>query len=158
MKLETQEEQSVLKLPPVPPTRPSLRKPVSDDLPTGDGDRIVARVQTPQERAPERRTMEAPQDDQGDHPKTDGDRGDAHRKGFLRPRPLASLLGLILAVTATGLCYLYWDYARHFETTDDAFIAARQFSIAPKVSGYLTAVPVTDNQHIAAGDVVARID
>ena len=54
--------------------------------------------------------------------------------------------------------YLYWDYARHFESTDDAFIAARQFAIAPKVSGYITAVPVTDNQHVAAGDVIARID
>ena len=54
--------------------------------------------------------------------------------------------------------YLYWDYTSHFETTDDAFIAARQFAIAPKVSGYITAVPVTDNQHVAAGDVIARID
>nr|WP_246175843.1 HlyD family secretion protein [Bradyrhizobium paxllaeri] len=50
------------------------------------------------------------------------------------------------------------DYARHFESTDDAFVAARQFSIAPKVTGYITAVPVTDNQHVKAGDVIARID
>jgi multidrug resistance efflux pump len=26
------------------------------------------------------------------------------------------------------------------------------------VSGYITAVPVTDNQHVVAGDVIARID
>jgi membrane fusion protein, multidrug efflux system len=63
-----------------------------------------------------------------------------------------TLLPLILL--AAG----YWDHARHFQTTDDAFIAARQFPIAPKVSGYVTAVPVTDNQHIAAGSVIARID
>src|SRR6266851_1565685 len=31
-------------------------------------------------------------------------------------------------------------------------------ALAPKVSGYLTAVPVTDNQHVKAGDVIARID
>src|SRR6202035_1490375 len=54
--------------------------------------------------------------------------------------------------------YLYLDYAKRFQSTDDAFIAARQFSLAPKVSGYLTAVPVTDNEHVAAGDVIARID
>ena len=30
--------------------------------------------------------------------------------------------------------------------------------MAPKVSGYITAVPVTDNQHVGAGDVIARID
>jgi membrane fusion protein (multidrug efflux system) len=57
-----------------------------------------------------------------------------------------------------GAGWLYWDNARHSETTDDAFIAARQFAIAPKVAGYLTAVPVTDNQHVAAGEVIARID
>jgi membrane fusion protein, multidrug efflux system len=63
---------------------------------------------------------------------------------------------LFLAAAAAG--YLYWDYAQHFQSTDDAFIAARQFAIAPKVSGYITAVPVSDNEHVAAGDVIARID
>src|SRR5262249_7354302 len=41
---------------------------------------------------------------------------------------------------------------------DDAFIASRQSALAPKVSGYLTSVPVSDNQHVNAGDVIARID
>jgi membrane fusion protein (multidrug efflux system) len=64
----------------------------------------------------------------------------------------------MLLAAALGGGYLYLDYARHFQSTDDAFIAARQSSLAPKVSGYLTAVPVTDNQHVKAGDVIARID
>jgi membrane fusion protein, multidrug efflux system len=68
--------------------------------------------------------------------------------------PLAILL--LVAVAAGG--YVYWDDARHFESTDDAFIAARQFAIAPKVSGYLMDVPVTDNQHVDAGAVIARLD
>ena len=68
------------------------------------------------------------------------------------------MIGLILFVLLAAGGYLYWDYARHFESTDDAFVASRQFPIAPKVSGYITAVPVTDNQHVAAGDVIARID
>jgi membrane fusion protein, multidrug efflux system len=63
---------------------------------------------------------------------------------------------LLAAAAAAG--YLYWDYSGHFESTDDAFIAARAFSIQPEVSGYVTAVPVTDNQHVAAGAVIARID
>ncbi len=57
----------------------------------------------------------------------------------------------ILLFVALPAGYLYWDYASHFESTDDAFIAARQFTIAPKVPGYLTAVPVTDNEHVVAG-------
>jgi membrane fusion protein (multidrug efflux system) len=80
------------------------------------------------------------------------------RTGFLRRRPVVSAIGGILLASAIGGGFLYLDYARHFESTDDAFIAARQFSIAPKVAGYITAVPVTDNQHVKAGDVIARID
>ena len=84
--------------------------------------------------------------------------GKGHRAGFLRRRPIVSAIGAMLLASALGGGYLYLDYARHFQSTDDAFIAARQSSLAPKVSGYLTAVPVTDNQHVKAGDVIARID
>src|SRR5580700_966220 len=79
-------------------------------------------------------------------------------RGFLRRRPIVSAIGAVLLAAALGGGYLYIDHAEHFQSTDDAFIAARQISLAPKVSGYLTAVPVTDNQHVAAGDVIARID
>src|ERR1700720_483726 len=78
--------------------------------------------------------------------------------GFPRRRPLLSAIGAVLLASTLAGGYFYLDYARHVESTDDAFIAARQFSIAPKVSGYITAVPVTDNQHVKAGDVIARID
>ena len=63
-----------------------------------------------------------------------------------------------LLAAALGGGYVYLDYARHFQSTDDAFIAARQTALAPKVSGYINAVPVTDNEHVAAGDVIARIE
>lgn len=68
------------------------------------------------------------------------------------------MTGLLLLIVGAAGGYLYWDYAGHFEATDDAFIAARQFTIAPKVSGYITAVPVADNEHVAAGDAIAHID
>jgi membrane fusion protein (multidrug efflux system) len=84
-------------------------------------------------------------------------KGGAPRKGASR-RPLALLLGALLLASVAGGGYLYWDNASHFETTDDAFIAARQFAITPKISGYITEVPVTDNQHAEAGQVIARID
>ncbi len=84
--------------------------------------------------------------------------GKQHRKGLLRRRPIISTIGAMLLASFLGGGYLYLDYAEHFQSTDDAFIAARQSSLAPKVSGYITAVPVTDNEHVAAGDVIARID
>ena len=80
------------------------------------------------------------------------------RKNFLRRRPLMAGAGLIALLVAGAATYVYWDNASHFESTDDAFIAARQFAIAPKIAGYVTAVPVTDNQHVNKGDVIARID
>ncbi len=80
------------------------------------------------------------------------------RPGFLRRRPVVSAIGAVLLCAVIGGSYLYVDYSSHFESTDDAFVAARQTTLAPKVSGYITSVPVTDNQHVAAGDVIARID
>jgi membrane fusion protein (multidrug efflux system) len=80
------------------------------------------------------------------------------RTGFLHRRPVISAIGALLLAVTLGSGYVYLDQARHFESTDDAFIAARQSPLAPKVSGYLTSVPVTDNQHVKAGDVIARID
>jgi membrane fusion protein, multidrug efflux system len=62
---------------------------------------------------------------------------------------------IVIGVVA-GL--LYWLNARHYESTDDAFVAARSFSIAPKVGGYVAEIPVTDNQHVAAGQTLAHID
>jgi len=79
-------------------------------------------------------------------------------RGFLRRHPFASVIGLVLSIAVAGGGYLYWDYSERFQHTDDSFIAARQFSIAPEVSGYITAVPVTDNQRVNAGAVIARID
>ena len=80
------------------------------------------------------------------------------RKGFLRRHPILTPLGLVALLLAAVAGYIYWDYTSHFESTDDAFIAARQFAIAPQVAGYVTAVPVTDNQHVARGAVIAQID
>jgi len=85
-------------------------------------------------------------------------RGKRRRNGLLHRRPAVLAIGATLLAVAVGGGYLYLDDAQHFESTDDAFIAARQSALAPKVSGYITAVPVTDNEHVAAGDVIARID
>jgi membrane fusion protein, multidrug efflux system len=73
-------------------------------------------------------------------------------------RVLRVSLGALLLASAAGGGYLYRDNATHYETTDDAFIAARQFAVAPKVPGYITAVPVTDNEHVTTGKVIAQID
>ena len=76
----------------------------------------------------------------------------------LREHWILSLAGAgVLIVAAVG-ALLYWLDVRDYEWTDDAFVAARSFSISPKVSGYVTEVPVTDNQHVNAGALLAKID
>lgn len=70
---------------------------------------------------------------------------------------LAGLAACVLLIALIGGA-VYWLQVRHFESTDDAFVAARSFSVAPKVGGYVAEVPVTDNQHVNAGDLLARID
>jgi membrane fusion protein (multidrug efflux system) len=85
-------------------------------------------------------------------------RGDVKPPRNKTRRALRVSFAALLLASVAGGGYLYWDNARRYETTDDAFIAARQFAIAPKVPGYITAVPVTDNEHVVAGQVIARID
>ena len=87
----------------------------------------------------------------------DGQDGESRGKPPTRRRWLLAAGALVLIVAAPA-GYLYWDHTSHFELTDDAFIAARQFSIAPQVAGYVVGVPVTDNQHVDKDSVIARID
>jgi membrane fusion protein (multidrug efflux system) len=70
---------------------------------------------------------------------------------------MASVVTCLLLVAAVG-GVVYWLSVREYESTDDAFIAARSFAIAPKVGGYVKEIPVTDNQHVNAGDLLGRID
>jgi membrane fusion protein, multidrug efflux system len=70
---------------------------------------------------------------------------------------VVAIAGCLVLIAAIG-GIIYWLEVRNYESTDDAFVAARSFSVAPKVSGYVVDVPVTDNQHVKAGEVLARID
>ena len=122
-------------------------------------DAVRAREPAPQDHpADERPLVDSPPLHDDRHPDQDDERADETRAGFWRRHPFAIALGLLLLIPVVAGGYLYWDNARHFESTDNSFIAARQFAIQPKASGYITAVPVTDNQHVATGDVIARID
>jgi len=137
-----------------------LRSSISDAALSADAgtDFVRARMPAPQQQPPsERRIIDSPPLHKDDDAEQKESR-ESRRARFLNGRPLALALALPLVLAVAALGYLYWDYAGRFQSTDDAFIAARAFSMAPKVSGYITAVPVTDNQHVGAGDVIARID
>jgi membrane fusion protein (multidrug efflux system) len=52
----------------------------------------------------------------------------------------------------------YWTVGQYLVSTDDAYVKADNTTIAPKVTGYLAAVAVKDNERVAAGQTLARID
>jgi len=68
---------------------------------------------------------------------------------------------LVGAVVVIGLVIWLVQYilvGQYFVSTDDAYIDADTSMIAAKVAGYVTAVPVEDNQMVHQGDVLAVID
>jgi membrane fusion protein (multidrug efflux system) len=65
----------------------------------------------------------------------------------------------IIGLAAAGqFGWNYWTVGRFHVSTDDAYVQADTTVIAPKVSGYLRDVLVTDNQPVKAGQPLARID
>jgi membrane fusion protein, multidrug efflux system len=76
----------------------------------------------------------------------------------MRRRPLLIAAVAIAALIAIVVGVLWWFNGRNYESTDDAFIDARTVTISSQVSGAIIDVPVTDNQRVDAGGVLARID
>ncbi len=64
--------------------------------------------------------------------------------------------GVALVLAAAGLGY--WAHSRHFEDTDDAQIDGSISNVSPRVSGTVSAVYVSENQVVKAGDPLADID
>jgi len=70
------------------------------------------------------------------------------------------LSGLAIVILVAGGAYgSHWFLVGRFlETTDDAYLQADNAVIAPKVAGYISAVEVTDNEAVTAGQTLARVD
>src|SRR5579863_3632767 len=84
--------------------------------------------------------------------------GPARRNGNPRAR-----LGLIIAggvlLAAAVLYGIHWFlYGRYIVSTDDAYLRADLVTVAPRVSGYIDEIYVSDNQAVAAGQPLLRID
>src|SRR5581483_4062357 len=75
---------------------------------------------------------------------------------FRRPAVLIGGGVLLLLLILIGL--IWWWHASGFESTDDAFIDARTVRVAPRISGQVSRVLVTDNQAVHRGEVMVEID
>jgi membrane fusion protein (multidrug efflux system) len=69
------------------------------------------------------------------------------------------LLGAVALLAVGGIAGLnWWAHGRFIQATNDAYLRADQVTVSPKVSGYVEQVYVTDNQAVAAGQPLVRID
>ncbi|SKA32565.1 membrane fusion protein, multidrug efflux system [Enhydrobacter aerosaccus] len=74
-----------------------------------------------------------------------------------RRRWLGALAAVVL-VLGGGYGTYWFLIGRFYETTNDAYLGADNVTVAPKVAGYVIELNVEDNQRVAKGDVLARID
>ena len=75
-----------------------------------------------------------------------------------RRRAVLAIVVLVAACWGGSWAYGWWTVGRFTESTDDAYLRADQVAVAPRVSGYVGAVMAADNQLVAAGDPLVRID
>ena len=63
----------------------------------------------------------------------------------------------VLGATALG-AFLYWLYARQYESTDDAFVEMHLGTVGPRIEGTVVKVYVENNQYVHAGDPLVDLD
>ena len=116
------------------PERP--RPPAARTRAVGDTYRTTTDVETgilrsggavPQDRLGGKlRVVDLPEAQRNKPPERDRRIDEELRRRLWRQDALVLAIGLLLLAVAAALTCLYWNYARPFPATDDAFIAARQ--------------------------------
>jgi membrane fusion protein (multidrug efflux system) len=84
--------------------------------------------------------------------------GDRSWRDTLREHRILVIAGVTAAIILAVLLVLWWLHARNYESTDDAFIDARTVQISAQIGAAVVDVPVTDNQQVAAGSVLVKLD
>ncbi|UWM78398.1 HlyD family secretion protein (plasmid) [Rhizobium sp. WSM4643] len=103
--------------------------------------------------------MKRLQDQSAEDDARQNDGKEEERPSLLRRHPFIVLSGIAALLLLAVAGYFIWlVYFHPYETTDDAFVDSRSFSVAAKVSGYVSDVSVTDNQHVTSGDPILRIN
>ena len=93
-----------------------------------------------------------------DQPPDADEKGSQGIKAAFKKHPIAILVcgGLIVLGAFGGV--VWYLHARHYESTDDAFIDARPVLVSPQLTGDIISVNVTDDQIVKTGDLLVKID
>jgi membrane fusion protein, multidrug efflux system len=76
----------------------------------------------------------------------------------VKRRTVLLAVGAVALIAAVVYGVHWWTVGRFIENTDDAYLQADSVTIAPKVSGYVAEVYVSDNQAVTAGQPLVRLD
>jgi membrane fusion protein (multidrug efflux system) len=133
---------------------PDARRPSSERSREAD----PAPRRDPATRAEQRPALPPPEVQQQDKPSDPPTKQPGGLKALIGRHPIAAIVLAVALIAAIIAGIAWYLHARHFESTDDAFIDSRPVLISPQVSGAIVAVNVTDNQVVRAGDLLAKID
>ena len=113
-----------------------------------------------EEQSPERRVPadKRPADGQSSAKDDGGDGGKKPDEAKKRGSPWIKIIAVLVIVLLIAGGVWYYLSTMNLESTDDAYTDGRAVTISPKISGYVTALLVDDNQRVKAGQVLARID
>ena len=75
-----------------------------------------------------------------------------------KPKGIKRTVTGIVVAAVLVLAGIYIHNEMQYESTDDAYVETTTVNVAPRVSGQIEDVFVTDNQHVKEGDLVAIID
>jgi hypothetical protein len=110
-------------------------EPMSHDRPSSDG---------------ENKSSQTPRRSEGEKPTP------LRKPFYTRPLLMTVLAVVLLGGTIAGV--RYWQYARQYVSTDDAFIQGHIIQISPKVSAQVMQVLIDDNQEVKQGDLLVELD
>jgi membrane fusion protein (multidrug efflux system) len=77
---------------------------------------------------------------------------------WLRQHFLLMIAAPVALIFGGSSTVYYWTTARFMVSTDDAYVQADSTIVASRVSGYVSAVLVQDDQPVKTGQILARID
>jgi len=93
------------------------------------------------------------------NPAEDRENGEDERRGLSpRTKLILAAVAVVVLVAVAAWYVRHRTYGQYFQSTNDAVIQADAVAIAPRISGYVDQVLVTDNQDVRQGQPLVRID